>query len=590
MKGLRALSFILVAVLALYVAASVESNTPPIGLLQNDPASFDGYTFFSPILYGETYLIDNNGDVVKSWDTGPGLSPYLLEDGSVIHAADIVDNPVFPWGGGTGGVQRYDWDGTLLWEYTYSGPDYHAHHDIEVLPNGNVLMIAWERKTAAEAVAAGRDPSLLSEDELHPLRLIEVEPVGATGGNIVWQWDAWDHMIQDFDATKANFGVVADHPELLDLNYASNIGPDWHHTNAVDYNADLDQIVVSVHHFGELWVIDHSTTTAEAASHSGGDSGQGGDLLYRWGNPQVYDAGDAGDQQLFRQHDAQWIESGLAGEGNILIYNNGPGRPAGNYSSIEEIVPPVDGSGSYALVPGEAYGPASPVWSYADPPNFYSHIISGTQRLPNGNTLIDEGFTGRIFEVTSAGATVWEYRNPVASTGPMMQGDPAQINPVFRAYRFAPDFPAFSGKDLTPMGPLEIMDSDKDMLSNIDETSIYGTDPFDADTDGDGCRDGAEVLLPASEGGQRDPLNPYDFYDVAGPGGGPPDGIIDLPNDILGVIQHFAPLGKEPEYDVRFDRGPRLTGPLWNMTAPDGVIDLPNDILGVFTQFGHDCT
>lgn len=83
-------------------------------------------------------------------------------------------------------------------------------------------------------------------------------------------------------------------------------------------------------------------------------------------------------------------------------------------------------------------------------------------------------------------------------------------------------------------------------------------------------------------------MNPWDFYDVAGPDGGPKDQFIDPPNDILGVIQHFAPTGAPP-YSVQFDRGPSAGPNPWNMTAPDGVIDLGNDILGVIFQFQHSC-
>ena len=108
------------------------------------------------------------------------------------------------------------------------------------------------------------------------------------------------------------------------------------------------------------------------------------------------------------------------------------------------------------------------------------------------------------------------------------------------------------------------------------------------DTDGDGCPDQRENGLDEMLGGMRDWQNPNDFYDVLGGGGGPPDGVIDLPNDVLGVIQHFSPAGAPP-YDVQFDRGPSSGPHPWNMTAPDGVIDLPNDILGVITQFDHDC-
>ena len=122
----------------------------------------------------------------------------------------------------------------------------------------------------------------------------------------------------------------------------------------------------------------------------------------------------------------------------------------------------------------------------------------------------------------------------------------------------------------------------------------FFTDPLDPDTDDDGCTDGAELGTDETLGGLRDPTNPWDFYDVAGsplpPQNGAPDGVIDLPNDILGVIQHFAPSGAAP-YDVQFDRGPKKEpdANAWRLSAPDGVIDLPNDILGVILQFQHNC-
>jgi hypothetical protein len=158
-------------------------------------------------------------------------------------------------------------------------------------------------------------------------------------------------------------------------------------------------------------VIDHSTTTKEAASHTGGNSGKGGDILYRWGNPQTYDRGTSSDQKLFGQHDAQWIKPGLPGEGDILIFNNGVTRPGSHYSSVDEITSPILENGSYYLEDESAYGPAEQTWIYtADPAtSFYSSSISGVQRLANGNTLICSGETGKIFEVTLEEETVWQY-------------------------------------------------------------------------------------------------------------------------------------------------------------------------------------
>ena len=123
-------------------------------------------------------------------------------------------------------------------------------------------------------------------------------------------------------------------------------------------------------------------------------------------------------------------------------------------------------------------------------------------------------------------------------------------------------------------------------ISKSNVEALFGTDPNIPDTDGDGCLDGREVGPNELLGGQRDPLNPYDFFDAAGAGGGPPDGVIDLPNDVLGVIVHFSPSGAN--YVAAFDRGPASTNG-WNTTAPDGVIDLPNDILSVILSFAHSC-
>jgi len=399
------------------------------------------------------------------------LSVYLLENGNLLRTAALGSqgNPFFQGNYGHGGrVQIFDWDGTIVWDYEYSSEWHLLHHDVEMLPNGNILMNAWERKTFEEAVAQGRDPNLLVDRELWPHHIIEVEPDGLTGGNIIWEWHIWDHLIQDHDPTKGNFGVVEDHPELIDINFMEDSTADWNHVNAIDYNIEFDQIILSVSHFNEIWIIDHSTTIVEAAGHAGGNSGKGGDILYRWGNPQAYRAGNANDKKLFYQHDPQWIESGLPGEGHILVFNNGRDRPGVGYSSVDEIVPPIDGIGRYSLAVGSAFGPNEAAWIYKkdNPADFFSEYISGAHRLANGNTIICSGAKGIIFEVTAGKEVVWEYVNPVANQGPVIQGDAIPIdqeegfwtNHVFRAYRYAPDYVGLAGKDLTPGDYIELPD------------------------------------------------------------------------------------------------------------------------------------
>ncbi len=277
----RIRSLWLIGLAGLVLAASFASagaDGLTVGLVLNTDRAFDGYTLFTPIAEGNAYLIDNAGNAVHSWDKGRNgnATPYLLEDGSVIRV--------------NAGIAQHAWDGSLVWNFVYNNSEYQGHHDIEVLPNGNVLLLAKVFKTGAEAIAEGRDTGKLNTGRLESEKIVEVRRTGPTTGEIVWEWRVWDHLIQDFDPTKDNYGVVGEHPELIDINFGetnpNGNDDDWLHANSVDYDPATDQIMVSVRQFSELWVIDHSTTTEEAATQSGGRSGMGGGLLYRWGNPE----------------------------------------------------------------------------------------------------------------------------------------------------------------------------------------------------------------------------------------------------------------------------------------------------------------
>lgn len=427
-----------------------------VGLFLNTPESYNGYTLFAPSLYSTTYLINNCGEKVHSWDSSfnPRLSAYILDDGTLLRAGDL-DNSDFIAGGSGGIVEMIDWDGNSIWQYTISTTTECQHHDIEYLPNGNVLIISWDSKTSAEAQQAGRETSgqvLWSE------KIIEVEPDFINGGGtIVWEWKAWDHLIQDFDISKDNYGNISTSPELININYSSLSATlsDWLHINAIDYNEELDQIILSNHNFSEIWIIDHSTTTIEAASHIGGTHNKGGDLLYRWGNPQTYNQGTSADQLLFSQHDSYWIEDSLTDGNMIMVFNNKAGDGA-EYSEVNIINPPIDINGDYTYS-GSAYLPLDFHWTYrADiPTDFYAKNISGAQRLPNGNTLICNGPTGIFFEVDYDGNIIWEYVNPVGNTGPLDQYTTSLHIPVFRCKRYPLDYIGFDGKDLTPQGYIE---------------------------------------------------------------------------------------------------------------------------------------
>jgi len=452
-----------------------------VGLFSNTINSYNGYTLFSPTTSTNCYLIDNCGEKVHSWVSSyrPGQSVYLLENGNLLRTQNR-NNTTFTSGGTGGGIEILDWNSNIVWDHTISSSLECQHHDIEYLPNGNILAIVWDSKTSTEATQAGRETS---GNTLWSEKIVEIQPdLVNGGGTIVWEWKVWDHLIQDFDNSKDNYGIVGDAPELVNINFVSGnaTNKDWLHINSIAYNEEFDQIILSNHNFSELWIIDHSTTTAEAAAHSGGTYNKGGDILYRWGNPRTYNQGNFLDQFLYGQHNAYWIEDSLTDGGMIMTFNNDAGSPI-DYSEINTIDPPVDSNGNYAYS-GGAYSPIGFHWTYqaTNATDFYSKNISGAQRLANGNTIICEGATGRFFEVDYSGNIVWEYINPVGNSI-IAQGNTPLQNSVFRCTRYATDYPGLSGQSLTPLGYIEsgstfTCDLYVSMANNtdqMDEISVY---------------------------------------------------------------------------------------------------------------------
>jgi hypothetical protein len=447
-----------------------------VGLFTQNPGSLDGYVLFAPVRSDSTYLIDKCGKEIHKWLSTymPGLSAYLLPDGSLLRAGDQA-NPVFSGNGSLGGIiERYDWNGNLTWSYVLSDSLEMQNHDICPMPNGNVLVAVWEKINYTQAISAGRNPAFLGTN-VWSAKVIELEPVGSTQANIVWQWRLWDHLIQHYDSAKSNYGIVADHPELLNLNYVlgAPTNPDWIHLNSLTYNSTLDQVMISSRALSEIYIIDHSTTIPEAASHTGGIHGKGGDFLYRWGNPAAYNRGTVADKTLYFQHNPVWIPDGYKDENKIMIFNNGLGRPGGNSSSVDVIDPPVDSSGNYTIVTGQPFGPTTAAWTYQAPvpADFFSSTMGGAVRLSNGNTLICEANKGNLFEIDSNKNIVWKYVNPVGNTGPVSQGTTTNKNGVFHCKLYEPNYSGFIGQTLTPGNPIELnpLAYNCTMLTGIDE-------------------------------------------------------------------------------------------------------------------------
>lgn len=446
----------------------------PRGVRVNKAGNLSGYIMYTPLISDTTYLIDRQGSVVHTWksDYAP-CSEYLLADG-LIRGARLPDAPRFHGGGQGGRVEKLSWQGELVWSYEQADETRLSHHDFAVLPNGNILSLCWEGKTKEEALQAGRSPQEIPEAGLWPDMVVEIEPI-SSGGKIVWEWHSWDHIVQNHDSDLPGYGEPGQYPRKIDINAGPALeqitaqqlaqakalgqtpgnatledwGSDMYHSNAIHYNAGLNQIAISVRSLSEIWVIDHGLSTEQA-------KGIAGDLLYRWGSPENY-AVNSSAHGLGHQHDVRWIPPGYPGAGNIMIFSNDGKNVAPPRSEVVEIQPPVNTDGSYKDPDEGGFAPTQPVWRYSDG-DFYSPFISGAHRMHNGNTFITFGAQGRFVEVNTEGQIVWEYWTPFSGEVRMADGSlPQPARPfmyaVFRATFIPQDHPALIGKNLAPLDP-----------------------------------------------------------------------------------------------------------------------------------------
>ncbi len=359
----------------------------------NQNAVADNFILVNDAGNNRAYIMDKQAKIMHEWPltNSLGNDAFLLPDGRLLASLE-ADDPKIRLGGQGGKIQFVDSEGTVLWNFDYSSEDSETHHDVELLPNGNVLAMVWEKKTMLEAEEAG---STLGID-VFPDAIIEVNP---TNDEIVWEWHVWDHIIQDADNTKSNFGDVAANPQLIDVNYVSNDKGDITHGNGISYDAAKDIIYLSINFYHEIWVIDHSTSTAEAAMSTGGNFNKGGDLIYRFGNPEAY-KNTQGTRLFFNNHHPNLLSGNDAG--NMLVFVNGNGS---DQSTVYELELPA----AFSLEPNMDNEPTIR-WSFTDP-DLFADRVSGAVRLSNGNTLITEGDFG-IWEVSDSGEVLWKFDGP----------------------------------------------------------------------------------------------------------------------------------------------------------------------------------
>jgi len=374
----------------------------------------EGIVLLSDYEYDKAVLINIDDEIIHQWDIPNLLKSYLNADSSLYSFSRVNNEEFF--------IQLIDWDGNQLWSYILEKEICRLHHEQEILPNGNILCLCRE--------TISHDENIFFHNDLDIDKIIEIEPVGNNEANIIWEWHFYNHLIQDSDIDSPEYGDISQNPQLLNINLTNNYDPfpnyeDYTHINCIDFNPDLDQIIISSRSLNEIYIIDHSTTTYEASGHSGGIYNMGGDILYRWGNPLNYNRGDISDKKLFSPHGVNWIENNSPGGGNILLFNNN--HSAGS-SAVIEFQPPVSNNGFYPLINDEPYGPYDFIWVYQS--DFHSQTHSGAFRLSNGNTFITSFGNNRVFEVDHEGIIQWEYIGEFVNVHRAIKYDSNYFNPI----------------------------------------------------------------------------------------------------------------------------------------------------------------
>jgi len=334
------------------------------------------------------------GRVCHTWQSDEGINyGFLLPNGNLLlrtgppsQEVSFIDHPeiaILPRGGRTasGAILELDWDGNVIWEYH----DPLLHHDFERLPNGNTLVLVWEKmpEELAASVIGGVTTGTTKGQMLGDV----VREVTA-GGEIVHEWRSWEFLNLEEDTICPLEGRL-----------------EWTHQNCLNVTKD-GSLLVSFRQTNTIGIVDRPS----------------GEFTWKWG---------PGD--ISHQHNPTYLDNG-----RILLFDNGPHREGMSYSRVIEVDPSDN----------------QIAWEYlGDPPiSFYSYHISGSERLPNGNTLICEGAPGRVFEVTPTYEIVWEYINPFLGMGGLHTGGSksGHANSIFRSHRYGLDHPALQGKDLDP--------------------------------------------------------------------------------------------------------------------------------------------
>jgi hypothetical protein len=438
----RRLRAILLCGLAVAALALAYPRVFPTGVTLYDPArAYNTFVFFGTQEDGpgQSFLIDMNGNEVHHWSRG-GMPPVLLNPavaggarGHLLVQLSAIDPPA---GGAPARPEFFrnktigelDWDGRIVWQWGSQAPGGAArqHHDLHRLPNGDTLMLA-------NVIHPGPGFSLptITDDAIY-----QVSP----RGEIVWKWLASEHL-EEFGFTPEELHLVkaTKDPDYLHMNAMTPLGPNKWFTQG-DQRFDPQNILAGSRNANFVIIIDKRT----------------GQIVWRLGPdyparsqqklPRPVD-------QIVGQHNPHLIAPGLPGEGNLLLFDNqgeGGYPPAAMQTNGGSRILEIDPVKKQIVWAYTGLDSDRAAWT------FYSSFISNAERLPNGNTFINEGMNGRFFQVTPAGEIVWEYINP-HFTHTNAGGGRSLSNAVYRAqpvgYSWIPEGTPHSENAVTPPDP-----------------------------------------------------------------------------------------------------------------------------------------
>ncbi len=345
-------------------------------------------------------LLDTAGTTKKTINCTGGNNTYsnYLTKGGFFWRTLKATNAVLTGGGMHGRIQKYNWNGVLLWDYSHASSTYNLHHDFCVMPNGNVLVISYDVKNTAAVTALG---SSYTTGDVWFEKIMELEPTGLNTQNVVWEWHMADHVCQNTNSANPNYvSSVPNNPQLFNLALVNK--KDFAHLNGIDFDEVNNQIIFSCHNLNELYIIDHSTTAAEAATHVGGNSGKGGDLLYRYGRTSNYGIG--GQDNINVIHDAHLVRKGPFKNMIGFMHNKGVStmESCGDYIAV-----PRSGNG-FTVTAGGTFAPTT--YTKRVKASINTSNMGSIEEYENGNIMLCSAIQGTVKEIDSLQNIIWTYQ------------------------------------------------------------------------------------------------------------------------------------------------------------------------------------